>query len=150
MLGCVFSRGPRLNTWPFLSFCPSVLLYLCPSVRIRKTSRNLIQEVWRCENGPPTPASTFVHFFNGCLVYGIQKKRIRNKETAHKILQRSESWLRKNELKRTKICGLAKNAKFCYILVDFSVTITQIFARFGALFLYFEYASFEYHKPNIR
>ena len=27
--------------------------------------------------------------------------------------------------------------------------LIQIFARFGALFLYFEYASFEYHKQNI-
>ena len=34
---------------------------------------------------------------------------------------------------------------FWYVLVNFSITITQIFARFGALFLYYENASFEYH-----
>ena len=35
-------------------------------------------------------------FFNGSYVYGIQKKRIRNTETAHKVLLRSELWLRRN------------------------------------------------------
>ena len=51
----IFSRGTRLYMWPFLSvFSLSGL---------EKRSRNLIREVWRCENGPPTPASTFVHFF---------------------------------------------------------------------------------------
>ena len=89
-------------------------------------------------------------FFNGCMVYGIQKKRIRNTETVHQVLQRSELWLWRNWPKCTKICGLAQNDKFWYILFDFSVTITRIFARLGALFLYFEYASFKYHKQNIR
>ena len=37
----IFSRGTRLNTWPWVS--------VCLSVQIRKKSRNLIREVWRCE-----------------------------------------------------------------------------------------------------
>ena len=44
---------------------------------------------------------------------------------------------------------MAKNAKFCYILVNCSVTITRTFTIFGALFLHFEYAYFDYHKLNI-
>ena len=45
------------------------------------------------------------YFLNGCLVYGTQKKPIRNAETTHKKLKRSEIWFR---TKCTKICGLAK------------------------------------------
>ena len=73
-------------------------------------------------------------------VYGIQKKHIRNTETAHQILQRSESWLLRNQPKCTKIWCFWPNRKFWYVLVNFSVTITRIFARFGTLFLYFKSA----------
>ena len=40
----------------------------------------------------------------------------------------------------TKTCGMAKNVKFWYVLVNCSVTITRIFTIFGPLFLHFEYA----------
>ena len=45
---------------------------------------------------------------------------------------------------------LREKAQFYNILLNCSVTITRIFKIFGALFLYFEYASFKYHKQNIR
>ena len=41
-------------------------------------------------------------------------------------------------------------AQFWNIFMNCSATITRIFKIFGALFLYFEYASFKYHKQNIR
>ena len=51
---------------------------------------------------------------------------------------------------RKKIAPFCAIAQFCNVFMNCSATITRIFKIFGALFLHFEYASFEYHKPNIR
>ena len=52
--------------------------------------------------------------------------------------------------KCSKIVPFRAIAQFWNIFMNWSATITRIFKIFGALFLYFEYASFKYHKQNIR
>ena len=51
---------------------------------------------------------------------------------------------------RYKIAQLRKTAQFWNIFMNCSETITRIIKIFDALFLFIEYASFKYHKPNIR